>query len=232
MQLKHLIGLAAVLLIAEKAAAEAGGAAFAGYTAGDGMSGYVGVVHALPGGQLGRGLAVRGTASAGTYRYDANGQRIEARYTGSEMALVYQTSGDWGWSNISAGPRLVDINLSPSDSSSRRQGTRVDLGVQADGTLFIDSSWRLSWIGSMGVREGAYRGRLGFSRVIDHERRTNLGVETAIQGDPTYRSTSIGMFTGTKLGTNSDVQFAAGASLQDGRAVKPYATIGLSLLFE
>lgn len=231
MQIKVLAAAAAALLVTGTASAQTyNGVSFAGGAAGDGVSGYAGVVYALPGAQLGRGLAGRGSANAGTYDYNANGQRIEGKFIGGEIALVYQLSGAWGWANFSAGPRITNTSLSPDDPANDREGTRVDLGVQTDGGYWIDRSWRLDWIGSVGVRDGAYFGRAGLGRLVDRERGTRLGLEAGVQGDPRYQSTSAGVFAATKLSRDLEVRLSAGATDQEDRKAKAYATVGLSLL--
>jgi hypothetical protein len=136
--------MAAAFLIGTAASAEPyTGVAFAGGAAGDGLSGYAGVVRALPGGQLGKGLALRLSASGGSYEYRAGGTGIDGRFASAEAALVYQRSGDWGWVNLSGGPGITDIRLSPRDPANDRKGTRADIALQSDGALQIDRSWRL-----------------------------------------------------------------------------------------
>jgi hypothetical protein len=207
------------------------GVAFAGGAAGDGLSGYAGVVHALPGSQLGKGLALRASGSGGSYQYESNGTRIDGRFATAEAALVYQLSGRWGWANLSAGPRITDVSLSPRDPSNRRQGTRLDLAVQSDGALLLDRSWRLGWLGSLGVRDGTYYSRAEIGRIVAPRSQTRLGLEAGLQGDPNYRSVSLGLFAAAKLGTKVEGRVSAGASDQQGRQTRPYATVGVSLLF-
>jgi hypothetical protein len=224
--------LAAALLLGTAASAEPNeGVAFAGGAAGDGLSGYAGLGHALPGAELGKGLAVRGSLSGGSYEYDSSGVRIDGRFEAAEAALVYQLSGRWGWANFSAGPRISDVSLSPRDPSNDRQGTRLDLAVQSDGALLLDSSWRLGWLGSLGVRDGTYYSRAEIGRIVEPRSQTRLGLEAGLQGDPNYRSSSLGLFAATKLGPNLEGRVSAGASDQAGRHARPYATLGLSLLF-
>ncbi|MDR2858071.1 MAG: hypothetical protein LBV50_09515, partial [Novosphingobium sp.] len=74
-----------------------------------------GAMVALGDGGLGHGLALRVSANGGHYTYDAGGNRIEADYAGGEAAIVYQTSGTWGWANFSVGPRYTHTGLTPAD---------------------------------------------------------------------------------------------------------------------
>lgn len=232
MLLRPGAALAATLLLGAAASAEPlKGVAFAGGAAGDGLSGYAGVVRALPGSELGKGLALRGSASGGSYHYESNGARIDGRFVAAEAALVYQFSGRWGWANLSAGPRLSDVSLSPRDPSNHRQGTRLDLALQSDGALLLGRSWRLGWLGSLGVRDGTYFSRAELGRLVASRSQTRLGLEAGLQGDPNYRSVSLGLFAATGLSSGLEGRISAGASDQEGRRARPYATLGLSLLF-
>jgi hypothetical protein len=223
--------LAALLLSTAASAEDFTGVAFAGGAAGDGLSGYAGVVHALPGSALGKGLAVRGSVSGGSYEYDSGSVPIDGRFAAAEAALVYQLSGPWGWANFSAGPRISDVSLSPGDPSNDRQGTRVDLAMQSDGALLLDQSWRLGWLGSVGVRDGTYFSRVDLGRVIAPRSQTRLGFEAGFQGDPSYRSASVGLFAATRLASKLEGRVSGGAADREGRHPKPYATLGVSLLF-
>jgi hypothetical protein len=230
--LVRLAGALTALLLGSAASAEPyTGVAFAGAAAGDGLSGYAGIVHALPGNALGKGLAVRGSISGGSFEYESNAVEIDGRFASGEAALVYQLSGTWGWANVSAGARLSDVKLSPNDPSNDRQGTRVDLALQSDGAVLLDSAWRMGWLGSLGVRDRTYFGRADIGRVIAPRSQTRLGLEAGVQGDPRYRSATLGLFAATRLARSFEGRISAGASDREGRRPKPYATLGVSLLF-
>ena len=206
------------------------GVAFGGGSVGEGVSAYAGAVTSLPGASLGKGLAVRGSVNGGRYRYTGGPGRIQAKYIGAEAALVYQSSGDWGWGNVSVGPRFTDISLSPADPENKRQGTRVDLALQTDGGLGMED-WRLGWIGSIGVIDGAYQARLQLGRLISAASQTRVGVEAGVQGDPYFTTVSAGAFAGTRLGENLEGQLSAGITEQAGRGAKPYVSLSFSQLF-
>jgi hypothetical protein len=206
------------------------GVAFAGGSVGEGVSAYAGAVTSLTGAALGKGLAVRASANGGRYRYAGGPGRVRAKYVGGEIALVYQSSGDWGWANVSAGPRITDISLSPADPQNKRQGTRIDAALQTDGGLGMED-WRLGWLGSIGVVDGAYQGRLQLGRLVSAASQTRLGVEAGVQGDPYFTTVSAGAFAGTRLSKNLEGQLSAGITEQAGRGPKPYVSLGFSQLF-
>jgi len=227
-----MIGAAMIGCLAAPAPAQDyRGVGFVGGTVGDGASGYAGAVVALPGARLGRGLALRGTVNGGRYRYQTGGQRIEADYAGAEVALVYQTSGQWGYANFGAGPRVTDTSLSPNDPLNDRRGTRWDAGVTSDGTVNAAQNWRLNWYGSVGLIDGPYQARLGVARVIASERQTRLGVEGAVNGDPRYTTVSGGAFLASRIGRNLEGIVTAGVLKPDGRDARPFASVGFSVLF-
>jgi len=226
------LAAAAALLCGSVASAEPySGVAFAGAAASDGVSGYAGVVNALPGGRIGKGLALRLSASGGTYRYESNGIEIHGRFATGEGALVYQLSGNWGWANFSGGPRLTDVRLSPQDLANDRRGTRLDLAIQSDGALQMSQSWRLGWLGALGVRDGTYFSRADLGTLVEPRSQTRAGFEAGLQGDPTYHAVNLGLFAATHLGRTLEGRVSAGASDQDHRKARPYGTVGISFLF-
>lgn len=228
---KSLAYILAAFLASPALAQDHRGVAFGGGTIADGASVYGGAVVALPGARLGRGFALRGSANAGSYRYDLNGAEVEAEYVGGEAAIVYQTSGEWGWANFSAGPRVSDLTLTPDDPGNERRGTTWDLGLQTDGAVRLDQAWRLDFYGSVGAFEGAFQTRLAVGRTVNQARQTRIGLEGAVQGDPRYTTVSGGAFVATQLGRDLEGQFSAGALHQEGRDIRPYASVGLSVLF-
>ncbi|MEO0033232.1 MAG: hypothetical protein RIS94_2990 [Pseudomonadota bacterium] len=204
------------------------GVVFAGGSAGSGESAYGGVVVALPGGRLGKGLAVRVSGNAGTYRYTAGVTPIKGRYVGGDAAIVYQMSGPWGWNNLSIGPRITDTKLTPGDPGNRRTGTRVDVGLQADGAL-DGAQWRLGWFGAWGVRDQAYQARFQIGRKLPN--RYRIGVEGGVLGDSSFDRQSAGAFVAVPMGKSAELQLAGGALFQKGRSAHAYAGLSLSSTF-
>jgi len=232
MHAKWSLAVAPAFLLGSMASAEPySGVAFAGGAASDGVSSYAGVVNALPGSRIGKGLALRLLASGGTYNYESNGVGIHGRFAASEAALVYQFSGNWGWANFSGGPRLTDVRLSPQDLANDRRGTRMDLALQSDGAVQMSQSWRLGWLGSVGVRDGTYFSRADLGALVEPRSQTRVGLEAGLQGDPSYRAANIGLFAATHLGRTLEGRVSAGANGQDHRKTRPYGTIGISFLF-
>lgn len=227
-----LFGVAAAVLTPGQAAAETyRGVGFAGGALmGDDAGAYAGAVLALPGAELGRGVAMRASLNAGRYEYLARAFEVEANYRGAEAALVYQVSGRWGWANFSAGPRLTKLELSPTDPANDRRGTRLDLGLQLDGALEL-KQWRLSWLGSLTTRDRAYLTQLSAGRLLEVKRQTRIGAEASIQGDERYSRLSAGTFASTRVGADLEGRIAAGLSEQKGRELQPYVSAGMTLLF-
>jgi len=219
----------AVATVVAPARAQDSGVVYAGGSAGDGANAYVGGVVALPGARLGDGLALRGGISGGEYRYRTGGQRIEARYIGGELALVYQSSGDWGWANFSGGPRITDTRLRPVDPGNRLRGTRFDLALQTDGA--VGNAWRATWFGSLGVNDRAYITQVRLGRLVDGVSDTRLGIEGGVQGDRSYTRLSGGAFASTRVSGRWIGQLSGGVSKQKDRSAKPYVAISASKVF-
>lgn len=232
--MKHAYSFPAILALLAAAPLQAQsadkGVFFTGLAVSDGISAYAGAMTSLPGARLGKGLGVRGSVNAGRYHYDRNGTDIKADYVGGEAALVYQMSGPWGWANVSAGPRVTDVSLSPEDPTNERQGTRFDVGVGSDGALNADA-WRLGWFGSYGVIDEAYQLQLRAGYRVAASRDAYFGVEGGLQGDPTYDSRSAGLFYSSNIGGKWNGQISGGVTDQEGRKAKAYVAIGLSRLF-
>ena len=230
--LRSFFGASLVLplaLFAQPVSAQDTGVVYAGGSAGDGVNAYTGGVVALPGAELGKGLAVRAGVSGGQYRYESNGQRISADYIGAEVALGYQMSGRWGCVNVSAGPRVTDTTLKPVDLGNRMRGTRFDLAMQTDGT--VGNEWRASWFASYAVNDRSYLTQLRLNRLVDGETDTRVGIEGGVQGDRSYTRPSAGLYVSTRLGGKWQGLIGAGASKQKDRSAKPYVTLGISHVF-
>ncbi|WP_066560796.1 cellulose biosynthesis protein BcsS [Croceicoccus bisphenolivorans] len=213
--------------IAQEAADD--GVVYAGATVGDGYNAYAGALVAMPGASLGNGLAVRGGVSLGEYRYDSGGTRIKAEYRSVELALVYQTSGAWGWANFSAGPRLTDTKTDPVDQNNRREGTRADGALTTDGGL--GNEWRLGWFASYDVGDEAYYTQLRFGPLLDASSQTRIGFEGSLQGDETYDRHALGLFASTAVARNMELRLSGGVGKTGGRGKDGYAAIAISRLF-
>jgi len=209
--------------------AQDSGVIYAGGSVGDGANAYAGGVVALPGAHLGDGFAIRGGTSGGQYRYESGGRRISADYLGGEVALVYQTSGGWGWANFSGGGRVTDTRLKPGDPGNRLAGTRFDLALQSDGA--VGNAWRATWFASLGVNDRAYITQVRVGRLVHGVSDTRLGIEGGIQGDRSYTRTSAGAFVSTRVTGQWIGQLSGGFTKQKDRQAEPYVAIGVSKIF-
>jgi hypothetical protein len=205
------------------------GVIYAGGEIGEGHNVYAGAVVALPGSRLGQGLAVRAGGSAGEYEYRSGIGLVEGDYVSGEAALVYQTSGQWGWANFGAGPRVTETTLKPADPGNDLAGTRWDLAVQADGV--VGNRWRLGWFGSLGVFDQTYITQLRFGPLVDEPSQTRVGVEAGLQGDNSYTRGSLGVFLSSRIADKTEARISGGFSEQRGRGAKPYGGIALSRTF-
>lgn len=220
---------AAVAVISGAAAAQDTGVVYAGGGVGEGRNVYAGAVIALPGATLGHGIALRAGGGAGSYEYESGGTLIDGDYVSGEAALVYQTSGEWGWANFGAGPRVTDTRLSPLDPANERAGTRWDLALQTDGA--VGYRWRLGWFGSLGVFDEAFITEARFGSLVHEESQTRLGLEAGVAGDETYTRGYLGLFASTQIAPKTEVRLSGGLSEQRGRSARGYAALSLSRTF-
>ncbi|WP_426039657.1 cellulose biosynthesis protein BcsS [Brevundimonas sp. DC300-4] len=204
--------------------------AYAGFSSGEGSSAYAGAITALPGSNLGAGLAFRSTISGGNYRYQTAGTDIEADYYGLEVGLVQQWSGPWGRANVSIGPRFTQTDLSPQDPGNDRQGSRGDVAVGSDGARNI-GDFQLGWFGSLGLFDESYQvqGRIG--RLIVPQSGISAGLEVGLQGDPSYKNKSLGVFVSREFKTGWAAQASVGNSERDDGDRAAYLSVGVSRVF-
>ena len=192
-------------------------------------SGYGGVLASLPGATLGRGFALRATGNGGEYDYSAGVGKVTAHYVGGDLALVYQSSGAWGWGNVSAGPQYTHTSLSPRDPSNKRLGGHWEASLQSDGELYFDA-WRVGWYGQGGLSQGSYDGRVHVSRRLGSE-MFRLGAEAGVQGDPTYRLEKVGPTLQIQAPNALTVQIGAGVRIQQNIPAQGFVSLGFSRVF-
>lgn len=212
------------------AAAKNRGVVFVGGSASDAYNVHGGAVVALPGEQLGRGLALRISGSTGKYHYSSDGVGINGEYNSGEMALVYQSSGTWGWANLSAGPRITHLKLVPADPHNPGAGTRWETASQADGQLGT-GSFNMGWLASYGFSQKAFLFQLRPGKVLDNGPISKVGLEAVVQGDTRYSARGAGLFANSRLTEQTEIRAAVGATDQAGREPKPYFSLALATLF-
>ncbi|MGZ9114966.1 MAG: cellulose biosynthesis protein BcsS [Brevundimonas sp.] len=177
-------GVLGCILAASAASAQDRGVVFAGGEVSEDSSGYFGVTWAMPGSALGRGWAIRGTASLGGYDYDRAPGTVDAEFVQGDVVLLHQTSGAWGYFNVGGGARITDTDLEPADPGNQREGSNWDIVLTADG-MRNAGDWRFGGYGSYGVdmREYYLRGevtrRLGSGSF-------RAGLEVVSDGDENY----------------------------------------------
>jgi len=143
---------------------------------------------------------------------------------------VHQWSGDWGWANFSVGADATQTDLSPGDPANKRAGFRLDVSLGVDGALNLNERWRAGLYSEGGVRDESYLVRLDTTRSMNAG-RWRLGMEGAIQGDPTYQIKKVGAVASVTLKKDLEARFSGGAAFKEDQNAQPYVSIGLSVLF-
>jgi hypothetical protein len=187
--------------------------------------GYLSATAALPGSQIGTGLAIRGSGFGGDYSYRGGPlhSRIDAQFGGGEVDAVYQITSGGLWINGVVGGRYVDTHFSPNDLGNRRRGSQGEVALGVDGGD-VAGPWRTDWYGSYGTRLNDYEARLSLTHAIGGHMR--LGAEADVEGDPTYNQERIGPYLGVGLGKNAEVQLSAGFSEGSARPAGGYLRMG------
>lgn len=202
------------------------GAVFAGLQADQGEGAFVGATIS-PGG-LGRGWALRGSASASRFRYLRDSTSIDGRYAGAQLLLVRQWSGSWGWANLAAGPRVASIRLDPADPQNRRAGSEWDVVFAADGAR----RWgrlRSEVYGAYGADQRDYQVRADLTHDLPRS-PWRAGLEMGASGDPAYDRRLVGVVFGRDLSAGL-LRMSVGVSDQTGRSSRGYGAVALVRTF-
>ena len=188
----------------------------------------VGATLAAPSGAIGHGLAVRASVYGGTYNYGANGQRIDAHFSGAELDALWQVSSNSFWMNTGPGVRYAHTTLSPIDPNNRRLGSKTELALTTDGGK-ASGIWRADWYASYGTQLKDYQVRADLTHHV--QGRWRVGAEAGVEGDPTYFIRRAGVFTGYALDKRSEVQVSGGWSDGAGRGQGGYMRLGIYRTF-
>lgn len=229
MVLAHSTSIAAALALAcvlgsglISAQAQDRGAVFAAGGIDEDDSGDLGAQVALPGSRPGHGWGVRGSVSGGVYSYDRDGRSIDGRFVGAQIGPIYQWSGGWGYADVGLQARYVDTHLSPTDTQNPRRGGIGDALVSIDGARRW-GPWRFTGYGEYGTGVEDYYVRANVTH--DLSPRLRAGIETIVQGDPTYDRQRFGPLIAALLTPLDEVQLSGGLSSQSSRSDHAYVSI-------
>ncbi|MGH7027305.1 cellulose biosynthesis protein BcsS [Brevundimonas sp.] len=203
-------------------------AIFGGGFVADDHFGYFGALVPLPGARPDQGWAVRPIASAGAYDYRRGAAEFDADYVNLELSLVHRRSGEWGYLNLGAGVRYSNTDLSLDDPLNPREGEQWDGLVSIDGARHL-GDWRAGGYASYAFDIQDYYIRGEVTRAL-RPGGLRLGVETIIEGDPTYDRQSLGAMVAFEPMTGTEVRLSVGGRMGD-RDTEPYVAIGASRSF-
>ncbi len=187
---------------------------------------YAGVLLPAFGGNLGEGFVQRYWVDRVTYRYDSNGQTIEAKGPGAEAALGYVTPTTGGSLSGMLGLVYRDTRLSPDDPDSAARGAHWRVKAQGEFNHALTDELDLDLMASYVLGQRGYWSRARLGHALGNGLRA--GPELVIQGDPDYRVTQYGAFlTGLRL--SSSVQAGVKAGMRDQRDESTRGYLGLEL---
>lgn len=225
-----LVLATAFAVVSSAAAATDRGIAYVGGSAGGGPSGDIGAIVALPRNEIGSGLAVSISASATRYHYNSSVGRVRASASDAGIGLVYQFSGDWGWWDIAAGPRLNHLRLDRRDPDNSDQGSRLTVGFGTDGEINLDAARKLHFASDFTLRNRGFDARVGLGQRLERTHASEVGIEAGVQGDRNYTAVTVGLFASRKVARDLEAQVTLGAKREEG-ATAPYGSVELSLSF-
>lgn len=217
----------AAFTISPAAIAQEKGVVFAGGSVGEASATFAGAVVALPGADLGRGLAVRVVAGRSNYRYDAGTVTVRGRADTASLSAVQQWSGSWGYANLSGGVAYHDTRLTPGDPNNRNAGERWNSLVGIDGAYGV-GDWQTAVIGSYGFDIREYFARADVTHRVG--RMVRLGLEAAAQGDPSYERQQYGAVVAYAPTPKWQVRLSGGLNVEASRR-RGYAALSLSRTF-
>lgn len=178
-------------------------------------------------GRVGQGPGIRLSGDFLDYTYQGGAGEITATGWGGALAGVYQFSGGWGWSNLSAGLSYRDTRLSQPDPNNKERGAREYFNMQADGGYNLDPDWRVRGLGSFTPAITGYLVQAGLDRAVWSDLR--LGISTMFQGDRYYHQASAGVTGYFQLANGLELDPAIGVSHANGQT-EPYGGLTLVLI--
>ena len=185
---------------------------FAGATAGEDQSAYLGAQRRLVTGPTG-GWSVRGGVSAGRYDYDSNGVGIDGSFVQVQALALREWFKGPGYAAIGVGPRFAETRLKPSDPGNEREGGRFDAVVTAEGA-WNGEIWRATAYAEYGVDQSAFYTRLVATRRVAGPWRA--GVEALAEGDRTYDRLGGGLVLAHGVNASREIRVSVGAMDRDG----------------
>jgi hypothetical protein len=177
--------------------------------------GFAGAIVPVFGASVGRGPALRLWTDYLDYTYTGGVGPVSAKGWGGALGAVYQSSGDWGWSNLSAGVSFRDTKSSIFDPGNDQLGSHSYLNLEGDGGYNLDSHWRARGFLSLTPSINGYIFQTGVDRDISAWVR--LGANLVLQGDKNYHQLSSGVTAYFQLTPSMEIDPAIGLSHGQGK---------------
>lgn len=125
------------------------------------------------------------------YRFDSDGEQVQARAPGFSASLGYQQSNSTGYWAAYVGAGYRKTTLTPDRPAAEVRGSKSALLLLAEVDRRITRSWRFAGIAQLAAGPDSYWTRAKFL----HATSTSVwqGIEIVFQGDPDYHATKIGL---------------------------------------
>ncbi len=179
-----------------------------------------------PNDALGQGWVQRYWLDWVQYRFDSDGEEIQARSPGFSASLGYQQSNTKGFWAGYAGAGLRNTTLTPDKSDADVRGRQGSLQLLGELDRRFVQTWRFVGAVQFALGPDSYWTR---AKLL-HSTSASVwpGVEIIFQGDPDYHATKVGLvLDGMRVDKGITANFKVGAIKTTGIKAGGYAGIEL-----
>jgi hypothetical protein len=192
---------------------------------------YLGAIVPLGGSRLGAGWVNRLWLDWLQYRFDSNGQTIEAHGPGASWMIGYHGGTRLRY-GLYAGATYRDTELDPDDPTVENRGRQLGLGGVAELYGQLGPAWNFDVIATLSEDpSGAYWTRFRLLRPLSSG-PAQIGLETVAYGDPDYRGAKAGVVIDQiPIATRMSLGIKFGANKIEDRDAGAYVGLDLARVF-
>lgn len=174
---------------------------------------------------LGQGWVQRYWLDWVEYRFDSEGEQVQARAPGFSASLGYQNSDGTGSWAAYAGAGYRDTDLTPDRPNAKVRDAQSALLLLAETDRRFAETWRFNGAIQYSAGPDSYWSRAKFLRKSPGAAFW-LGVEIVFQGDPDYKAYKVGLVLDElPVSSRLNLNFKLGAVKTKGLETDAYAGI-------
>lgn len=184
-----------------------------------------------PDAALGQGWVQRYWLDWVEYRFDSEGEQVQARAPGFSASLGYQNSDGAGSWAAYAGAAYRDADLTPDRPNAKVRDAQSALVLLAETDRRFAETWRFNGAIQYSAGPDSYWSRARFLRRSPGAAYW-LGMELVFQGDPDYKAYKLGLVLDEwPVSSRMNLNFKLGAVKTKGLETDAYAGIELVGIF-